>query len=52
MEAICDDVAVPLGFSSFAPVIPARGSTFTAARRSGNTENLEGVVSEEDLHGK
>jgi hypothetical protein len=52
MEAIYDDIAVPLGFSSFAPVVPARGSMFTAAHRSTRTENIEPVLSEQDLYGK
>ncbi|MFP5226955.1 MAG: monooxygenase family protein [Acidobacteriota bacterium] len=52
MEAIYDDVAVPLGFSGFAPVVPARGSMFTAAHRAGRAENREGVLSEQDLYGK
>jgi hypothetical protein len=52
MEAIYDDVAAPIGFSSFAPVVPARGSMFTAAHRAGKGANLESVVSEQDLYGK
>jgi hypothetical protein len=51
MEAIYDDVAVPLGFSSFAPVVAARGSMFTASHRSARGGNLEAVVSEQDLYG-
>jgi hypothetical protein len=51
MEAIYDDIAVPLGFSGFAPVVPARGSLFTATHRADRTENLEPVVSEQDLYG-
>jgi hypothetical protein len=38
MEAIYDDVPVRLGFAQFAPVVPARGSMFSAwirARRTG-----------------
>jgi len=51
MEAIYDDIAVPLGFSGFAPVISARGSMFTAAHRAARSENVEPVVSEQDLYG-
>jgi hypothetical protein len=51
MEAIYDDVAVPLGFSAFAPVVPARGSMFTAAHRSARPENLDSVLTEQDLYG-
>lgn len=35
MEAIYDDVPVPLGFSAFAPSGPARGAMFSARARSG-----------------
>jgi hypothetical protein len=51
MEAIYDDIAPPLGFSSFAPVIPARGSMFTAAHRAGRDSAGDPVVSEKDLYG-
>ncbi|HEX3661249.1 MAG TPA: DUF4188 domain-containing protein [Acidobacteriaceae bacterium] len=50
MEAIYDDIAVPVGFSSFAPVIPARGSMFTAAHRAGQGGDREAVVKEQDLY--
>ena len=52
MEAIYGDVAPKIGFMSFAPVVPARGSLFTAAHRSSRGENLEAVVSEQELYGK
>ena len=52
MEAIYDDVAPKIGFMAFAPVVPARGSMFTATHRSSRGENLEAVVSEEELYGK
>jgi hypothetical protein len=52
MEAIYGDVAPNIGFLSFAPIIPARGSMFTAAHRSSRGENLDAVVSEQDLYGK
>jgi hypothetical protein len=51
MEAIYDDVAVPLGFSGFAPVVPARGAMFTAAHRTGKATPTEPVVTEGDLYG-
>ena len=51
MEAIYDDVAVPLGFSSFAPVVAARGAMFGAAHRAARGENMEPVVSEKDMYG-
>ena len=35
MEAIYDDVRVPLGFSAFAPHEPARGPMFNARKRLG-----------------
>lgn len=52
MEAIYDDIAPKIGFMSFAPIVPARGSMFTAAHRSNQSESLEPVVSEQDLYGK
>jgi len=51
MEAIYDDVGPPLGFMSFAPVVPARGSMFTAAHRAAATENPEPVITEKELYG-
>ncbi|HZZ38260.1 MAG TPA: DUF4188 domain-containing protein [Acidobacteriaceae bacterium] len=51
MEAIYDDIALPLGFSAFAPVVSARGSMFTAANRAARTNAAEPVVSEKDLYG-
>lgn len=51
MEAIYDDIAVPLGFSGFAPVVSARGSMFTATHRTARSGNIEPVVTEKDLYG-
>ncbi len=51
MEAIYDDIAPKIGMMSFAPVVPARGSMFSAAHRSARRENLEPVVAEKDLYG-
>jgi hypothetical protein len=51
MEAIYDDIAPPTGFSSFAPVVPARGAMFGAAHRAASrTAASEPVVSERDLY--
>ncbi len=50
MEAIYDDVPVPVGLSKFAPVMPARGSMFGAARRAGGSHSAEAVVSEKELY--
>jgi len=56
MEAIYDDVAPKIGFMAFAPIVPARGSMFTAANRAnrekGQAEKMEPVISEEDLYRK
>ena len=52
MEAIYDDIAPKIGFMAFAPIVPARGSMFTAAHRSRHAGNLEAVVTEEDLYSK
>src|ERR1700758_2030680 len=40
MEAIYDDVAPPLGFSAFAPVVPARGAMFGAVHRAAQAEKM------------
>jgi hypothetical protein len=50
MEAIYDDVPAPLGFMSFAPVVPARGAMFGAAHRARKSSGAEAVVSEEELY--
>lgn len=51
MEAIYDDVPVPLGFMTFAPVVPARGAMFGAAHRAQQAGAAEPVLSEQDLYG-
>jgi hypothetical protein len=50
MEAIYDDVATPIGFMRFAPVVPARGPMFGAAHRVARDNNPEPVVSENELY--
>jgi hypothetical protein len=35
MEAVYDDIFVPLGLSAFADVVPAKGAMFSARRRAG-----------------
>ncbi len=55
MEAVYDDLPTPIGFQGFAPVVPARGSAFSARRRvqRPGVEPLppEGS-SEDELYGK
>lgn len=56
MEAIYDDVADPIGFMRFAPVVDARGAMFGAARRTRPATPSDGapadaVLSEKDLYG-
>jgi hypothetical protein len=51
MEAIYDDVPVPVGFMRFAPVKPARGPMFGAAHRAAQTNETKPVVTEEELYG-
>jgi hypothetical protein len=51
MEAIYDDVAVPFGFSGFAPIVPARGSMFTASQRTTRSASPASVVTERELYG-
>lgn len=50
MEAIYDDVAKPIGFLRFAPVVPARGPMFGAAHRTARDFNREPVVPESELY--
>jgi Domain of unknown function (DUF4188) len=50
MEAIFDDLPQPIGFMKFAPVTPARGPMFGAARRAGANPSAEAVVSEKELY--
>jgi hypothetical protein len=52
MEAIYDDIAQPVGFMTFAPIVPARGSMFTASHRAHANSETAPVLSEEDLYGK
>lgn len=51
MEAIYDDVSAPIGFMTFAPVVPARGAMFGAAHRAQGAAAPEPVLSEQDLYG-
>jgi len=51
MEAIYDDIAQPIGFMSFAPVVRARGPMFGAAARAEKGAAGEPVVSETELYG-
>ena len=51
MEAIYDDVPKPIGFMTFAPVLPARGPMFGAAARGGKEFATQPVLSERDLYG-
>jgi hypothetical protein len=51
MEAIYDDISTPLGFSAFAPIVPARGPMFGASRRTGGGPSDHApVLSEEELY--
>jgi hypothetical protein len=51
MEAIYDDVAKPIGFMRFAPVVAARGPMFGAAHRAAGQLGAAPVVAEEELYG-
>lgn len=56
MEAVYIDIDVPLGFSAFAPVVPARGAMFSARRRlnlsgEANTAAPAAPITEDDLYG-
>jgi Domain of unknown function (DUF4188) len=50
MEAIYDDIPEPIGFASFAPLIPARGPMFGAASRAGHTAAQQPILSEVELY--
>jgi hypothetical protein len=50
MEAIYDDLPQPIGFMSFAPVVPARGPMFGAAARGGKDFTSQAVISEQELY--
>ena len=52
MEAIYDDVAAPLGFSKFAPMVPARGAMFGATARARQEGGGNPVLTETELYGK
>jgi Domain of unknown function (DUF4188) len=48
MEAVYDDIPVPLGFGRFAPLQPARGSMFSARSRAKLTGKPAAAVVQED----
>ena len=50
MEAIYDDVAQPIGFMGFAPILPARGPMFGAAARAGKESAAPPVLAEDELY--
>jgi hypothetical protein len=50
MEAIYDDVPQPIGFMTFAPVIPARGAMFGAVERAVGRIGGPAVVSEDEFY--
>jgi len=51
MEAIYDDVARPIGFARFAPVVAARGVMFGAGERTAKAHGLPPAVTEQELYG-
>lgn len=54
IEAIYDDIGIPLGLSAFAPTEIARGPMFSARTRLGvkGGETVTAPLSEADLYGK
>lgn len=52
MEAIYDDVPTPIGFSKFAPMVPARGAMFGATARSHQQGGGNPVITEAELYDK
>lgn len=53
MEAIYIDIDMPVGFSAFAPVVPARQAMFSARRRMdmSGTPSSDAPLSEDELYG-
>jgi hypothetical protein len=52
MEAVYDDVPIPLGFKQFAPLQPARGPMFSARSRAKLAgEPPPAVVQEAEFYG-
>jgi hypothetical protein len=54
MEAVYLDLSMPIGFSAFAPVVPARGGMFSARRRLnlGGESQTAAPLGENDLYGE
>jgi hypothetical protein len=54
MEAVYVDISVPIGFSAFAPVVPARGAMFSARRRLSLSDEAttDAPLSEDDIYGR
>lgn len=50
MEAIYDDVPIPIGFSTFAPVVEARGAMFGAATRMQREHSSAPAVTEAEFY--
>lgn len=50
MEAIYDEIESPIGFMTFAPIAPARGETFSAAKRMAREELHDAAVPETQLY--
>src|SRR5215471_11266525 len=51
MEAIYDDVTPAIGMMRFAPIVPARGPMFSAARRASKENSTPPVLGESELYG-
>lgn len=51
-EAVYDDIPAPIGMMNFAPVVPARGTMFGAASRTGRPSQEAAVLSEKELYGE
>lgn len=51
LEAIYDDLPVPIGMMKFAPVEKARGPMFSARARAGMKSDANSPVPENDLYG-
>ena len=55
IEAIYDDIVKPVGLKAFAPVVDARGSSFSARRRlrdDGDVPKQPDGMSETELYGE
>ena len=52
IEAVYDDIPMPIGMMKFAPLVAARGAMFGAASRAGGVAGEAPVLTEKELYGE